>query len=894
MNNIFFITTLKHIAIKIFNLLIFIAFSAILIYIWWILAGKTYLQSQQPMGGDYFNALTYVNFFYNHLPLPPTGWIPFWNEGSSIIGGYPWLSFYLMKPLMAFFDPASTMEIFASASIVAFFVACFLLFQQISKNWLIAFTLTLIIIVTRATYYPLMTGGFVVSATIQWYLPLVLFFLYKFQEKASPKYLVAASILGGFSLLQHAPTSLLTIIAPSALVLLALPVYQKNLKNKILTVVWFLALASAIGLAGIYTVILQNFLGSGGDACQSPECWGIYPKHLIVWMSFLTPIILIAFSVLAISIKLFKRKTQMLSFLPAFMGFIVFFAYALLANLHLINGAANVMFPTRIFWAANLFLLLITAHLFRSVNKVLPKITMLISIMTTVVVGYAILVYPPNIHKDVINIDPVDSYKFTIDKYKTSELNEIVPEWIPIHEVNWRLDTFNPGIVQWWNYIAKMPSTRGYSAHPLGTHRDWQYLLQYSTRNPIVENEELVKNRALFLLDAFGIGYYEGSIAPYPQSILSDPQIVLKNGHSDMRRDVIWYQFSPDVISPIVSPNNSNTVLFIGDDKGYDSFIRTIAMTNINSFKFIPVKGPQDIGAVSQKELSTFKAVICYRFKGTNWSNITSFAKNGGLVFIETGSLDNPPKSNLGDIFPTNNLSDLEVQGSWSNTDSERSPITENINLNKFSPLIFEGNPWKLSASKISNLKPWAKLILRKGNNVIMAYGELGNGQIIWSGMNLMYHTVRNDNYEEAKMFGNMLSSVAVKNTTEPDFKIQRTNPRIINITGNNFNGIYFKENYDSGWSAKENGQKLKIYKAGLDFMYIVIPQAKQNQNITLSYNGSLTNWLFFLMSLFSLILALLYTMIPHPFHSIKRHAHHHIKQKIGKKLTTWWQREEE
>jgi len=160
--------------------------------------------------------------------------------------------------------------------------------------------------------------------------------------------------------------------------------------------------------------------------------------------------------------------------------------------------------------------------------------------------------------------------------------------------------------------------------------------------------------------------------------------------------------------------------------------------------------------------------------------------------------------------------------------------------------------------------------------------------------MNLMYHTVRNDNYEEAKMFGNMLSSVAVKNTTEPDFKIQRTNPRIINITGNNFNGIYFKENYDSGWSAKENGQKLKIYKAGLDFMYIVIPQAKQNQNITLSYNGSLTNWLFFLMSLFSLILALLYTMIPHPFHSIKRHAHHHIKQKIGKKLTTWWQREEE
>jgi hypothetical protein len=881
---------LKQTLKKFLHIIIFLTFSAILLFVWWSIAGNSYVFSDKPTGGDYFNALTYVNFFYHYFPLPPLGWLPFWNEGSPVIGGYPWFAFYLMKPLMEFFDPANTMEIFANLSLALFFIASLLLFRQVSKNWFIASALTLILIATRATYYPLMTGGFLISATAQWYLPLVLLFLYKYAESAKKPYLILAAIFGGFSILHHAPTSILMILAPATALFLGLPVKQKKLKAKILDVLIFIVLSCTIGATGIYTVVLQTFMGSGTDLCQSPQCWGIYPKHLIVWMNYLTPLVIIVSLLVAIITKLLKRSTNILSFLPAFSALIVLFFYALFAYLHLINGAANVIFPTRIFWAANLFLLLIAAHLFQSLGKALPKVFLLISIALTAAIGYIIYLHPPIIHKDFMATIPMDSYKYTIPKYKTNKLSELVPNWVPLNETNWRLDTFNSGLTHWWNFVSHMPSVRGYSDHPVGKHRDWQYFLQTATRDPQGENQELIKNRALFLLDAFGIGYRENSIASYPQSIITDPHIIT---NTDTRRDFTWFQFSPNMVSPIVSPTNSNAVMFIGDEKGYESFIRTIAMTNLNSFVMIPIKGKESIDDTNSEELKHFKSLVLYRFKGDNWSQITSYVNNGGMVFIETGT-DNQSRGKLQEIFPIKTVNTTTINGPLDATLHPEFDAENTIKLQKFSPFIFEGGSWKVSSASLSNIRSWAKPILSQENQVLLARGTLGKGEVAWSGMNLLFHIVQNDNYEEAKLFANIMAPAAKRQNVKPEYKVTRDDPRIIKITGTNINGVYFKENYDSGWTAKENGQKLKIYKAGLDFMYISIPQARQNQNITLSYNGSLTNWLVFLMSVFSLILAILYTIIPHPFHSINKHAHHHVKHKIGKRLTAWWQREEE
>ncbi len=160
--------------------------------------------------------------------------------------------------------------------------------------------------------------------------------------------------------------------------------------------------------------------------------------------------------------------------------------------------------------------------------------------------------------------------------------------------------------------------------------------------------------------------------------------------------------------------------------------------------------------------------------------------------------------------------------------------------------------------------------------------------------MNLLYHIVKYDNFEEAKLFANILKPVTAKNHDKSSFKVSRINPGIINITGTNINGVYFKENYDSGWTAAINGKQTPILKAGLDFMYIPIPRPINNesQHIILTYSGSLVSWLLFYISILVFSMSIIYLLIPLPFHAIHHHTRHHVKHKVIKKIHTWWQKE--
>lgn len=866
---------------------VFLLLSACISFLWWQWAGKPYIFGMQPIGGDYFNALTYAKFFSTHLPLPPTGWVPFWNEGSAVIGGYPWFAFYLMYPLTRFFDTATSMEVFSAVSLLLFFLASLLLFTHVSKNWLLAFTLTLILMSTKASYYALTTGGFIVSASAQWYLPIVLLASYKFGETKKTYYLVLAAIGGGISLLHHAPTSLLMVCLPTIMLLASLPSHQKNIIQKIKPIALFIVITSAIGSMGLYTVSLQTFLGSGVDPCQSPQCWGVYPKHLMVWMTPLAPLIFIALLGATLIAKISYRSIRFSSFSPALSGFALLFLYALFAHLKLINGPANVIFPTRVFWAANLFLLLASAHLFHTLSKVIPKVALIISIGAAIVIGSITYAAPIAIHKDFTNTDPIDSYKYTILKYQTNKLHEIVPYWMPLEETNWRFDTFNPALTHWWNVVSQVPSTRGYSDHPVGVHRDWQYFLQTATRDPKGANHALIKNRALFLIDAFGVGFHENSIASYPRSILEDSSITI---NSLGVRNSAWFQFSPQFTSPIVSPTNGNTVLFVGDDAGYATFIRALAMTNLSSKILVPVRGPPDIDRVSSEELRTFKAIVAYRFHGRNWSKILDYVKKGGSALIETGSALNHPKGRLPDIFPMNRLETSQILGTWDPTINSQSPIVSGLTVSRFSSFVFKGKPWKLSKTSQDQIRSWAQPLLSQGKDVILIEGTLNKGKVVWSGFNLPFHTVDKDNLEEAILLKNVLTSLIEESPAQALYTVKRPSPEKIFIEGEHFRGIYFKENYHPGWIAKVNGQRVPVYKAGLDFMFIPIPKELQDQALRISvlFVGSVTTWGLFFLTLLSLSLSLLYILFPHLFHRTAHRLTTYLNTKIHRNIKKW------
>lgn len=862
------------------NLTLFLSISLLITQFVWQNFGWEYTFGATPIGGDYFNALTYLMHITKHLPFPPTGWFSFANEGVPVIGGYPIFAFYIIIPLIKYFDTAIALNLFSIASLILFFIASLLTFWHVSKNWIFAVGATITIIETRATYNQLAAGGYIVSASSQWYLPITLLFIYFFFQKASRRFLVLAGISSGLALLHHAPTSFLIIFLPSVLMISFFPSPAQNLKIRLKNLALFIIMSVLIGSTGIYSLYLQNFQGAGTDACTSAQCWGIYPLHFNIWLNVVSPVLAFTFISLAVLLKIFRRTLPLKFILPAILGFSVIFLYCLAAYLHLINGSANVIPPTRIFWAANFYLLLIAASSFFTIQKIIKWFAYLPAITASIFSAYFFVNHPLDVFKYTPNTVPADAVKYTVPPYQSQDPSKIIPDWITLDDQNWRIDIMNQGIIHWWNIVSQLSQVRGYSNNPLGIHRDWQYFLQASTRNPDEQTDkELVTNRALFLIDAFGIGYTENSLASYPKTILNDGNFIT---NYTQIRDLIWYKLSDKITSPIVSPTIAPAILFVGDNKGYENFIRSIAMMNLNSKVLIPIKGPTSINDLASEDLKTFTSIILYQYQGDDFKKLERFVKDGGNLFINT-SWDYLPKNKLPKVFPIESLTTKESSRdeTWQ---KQTDAIVKDIDLQKFSQLSFQGGPWKFSFATRDKLRPWSSSYLELNNQIVVAGGTLEKGTIIWSGLNLPFHIVDNNNYEEAKLFANILNQlIKPSNSSNVIYQIERQRPEKIIVTAQKASGIYFKENYDNGWTAKINNKKTRIYKAGLEFMYIPIKDSEVNAQI--EYKGNLITWTLFITSLSSLIILVTFIILPNRLLRITKN----INNKISKKLSRFF-----
>lgn len=873
------------------NLVILVTLSIVIIRFSWDYFAKDYVYGSKPVGGDYFNALTYQDFFSKFKPNLINGWLPFWNEGAPVIGGYPALQFYLTNYLTKSYDTATAMNLFSAGSFLLFLVFSLLLFAQVAKNWFVGIAAIIGLIITRATYYQLTTGGFISSASTQWYLPAVLFFIYKFAERFRIRYLILASFFSGLSLLQQAPTSLLMIFIPSFIVLAVLAKINRPFSSTLVYLVIFTILSFGIGSIGLYTVFLQNFFGSGTSICASTQCWGIYPKHLIVWLNWIPTIIAGSFLLLAVLAKFIKRKVELLYILPSILGLLFFITYGVLAYYKLINGMANVIFPTRIFWVGTFFILLVACSAYYSVQKALIFLAYPISIICLVLVGFYGFKHPPNIHKDYTATVPLNASDYVTSRYKTKDLAELVPDWMSKADSNYRLDTMNSGLFHWWNIVSEVPSVRGYSNHPLGTHKDWLYFLQKSTRNiPDGLDPVEVKNRIHFLLDAYGVGYIENSVENYPESYLKDQNNVT---NYKQLRDFLWFQLSTKKFTPIVDPTNTKPLLFVGDDKGYQSFLRILASNDLSSKVLIPVKGPEKIGDLNKQELRSFPILVLYGYKDKDFGKLENYIKDGGKVFIETGSLNYQLNGKTSPIFPIDSISQQLVlnDSSWAIKDKDG---LEGIDSSKFAPLAFKGRPWKLSTSQESELRSWAKAELLVDKKVVIAKGKLGQGEIIWSGLNLPFHIIDKNNFEESRLFASLLKSLLDdKNQVESEYQLKRPKPNLVEVTGKNFRGVYFKENYHPGWQAFAESKKLKVYRAGLDFMYI----PTSDPNLRIEFKGPTINLVLVYLTGLSALLTLVMLIYPRVIYLIAVYLSKILggrSKKIASKINTWWKRDEE
>jgi hypothetical protein len=902
------------------NFIFLIASLILVTFIWKERVFEVYISSPFAHGELILNDLTISSFFSSVLPFPPTGWMPFWNLGTPVIGNFPTTLFYLLSPLNHIFDPVFTIELILITSTLFFLLSSHILFYILSKNHPLSLFLTLLLATSSATYYLPINQGLTTASTVTPILPITLILLYLHAAKPNNKLLLLASLTTGFSLLINPFTALLSILVPSLLFILIVNIKDEkkskkrktkpnhtfswtHLATKLVTLTVFLSITLLISLPSIQILLSHGVKWSIAQNCSGESCWGEYPEDL-KFFSPLTLAPLLAF--LSTALISFKNQGQNFRiFISLFFSSMIFFVYAILSHFKLINSLSGQLSPQYFFWTFSLLILATIAHSATLLRNYSYNRYLIASSLCIVCIAVIIPIFPETISINARDFmtesraKPLYIENYILPKYKTNQLSEIIPDWLQTNDNNWRLESLWPNFIIWWNAYSQTPLTSGYSNLAPTVQQNWQYLLHTSLLTPITTqertiNKQLRSNRINYLLDNYAIKYLHQST----QTVLEDyaefdPIFLQKNDQNQqiINEEAIGYstffELNTDNRSPIISPTNSVRALFITNDLGYDTLIRSLSLTRPKSSPIIAIKGPTSINDIKTYHIQNADLIVLYQFEGSKWNQLEKFVDSGGNIFIDIGSLEKLP-SHIPEFFGTTTIQTTN-HNKW-NLVINPSPLSENLNASSFSPLNYDGKEWRINAPQIEDsLSPWMKPVLLQNKQPILNLGSFGDSTIIFSGLNLPFHIMQYKNVQEVKLLENIFNSLTETHSLEKNvssYSVERSNPSQINLSFTNYRGVFFKENFHPGWKAYVNGKKTPVLKAGFGFMYIPIPASDQTKSeVKLAFQGDFLTWSLPIISITAISLVVAYIFTDRPFLALKRF----IRLKISLPLKSWW-----
>jgi hypothetical protein len=806
--------------------------------------------------------------------LLPQKWLYHWFSGQPLAFDYPHLHLYLILPLVKKLGIIQAQNYYALGSLVAYAVFAFFLFRQLSQNVIFSGLLSVGVAYSASLYPALTTIGSVTFFATQVFLPLSLYFLAKWRpqegqkERQGPKakFFYLSSIFTGLSLFGHTTASILFILPVTALV-----VFSFESQNKVKKTFLYLLLSSLVGIGGLFPYLgslLRGLFGEGWEANFTG-----FPNKGDFLKNFggTHPLLLLAFTfwlIVAILKKRFFRNPYWRA-----LAYLFFFNLLLFLNLNPFTGNVS----TRSLWVFPLILGALSAFFynqFQFFSKRWSSKLIFNAILLVVLVFFqdwsleamegragGAYVYPPSLAHNLSQAE--------LDELK----NKLVPEWVEANSKQERLYSLNDRFNMWWSAFYDRPLVRGYyPGLPLFQRESFLNQLDVSLMdNLMIEklgmSQERAENVARFYLDWQAIKYL-ASTGRFQLSSYLEKESVIKR--EEVKSSVNYTEFEENLYSPILAPTNSPTLCLLGSDNAFNYFIRGLARFNLNSNILIPIKGPSHIENVRKKFLENCDGLVLYdlrtRFwwplKG-GWKALEEAIRSGKSVFIENGE----PKSAgaksgfLPDLFPISQTTLGTIDEKW-NLKTSQDELLEGVNLDLFSPPVWENYAWKFSYSVPESIKDWAKPVLENHQHPVLVSGFFGQGQVIWSGLNLPFHMDYYDNPEEAKLFLNIIEQITPQlEKKEVPFEIDWVSPEERIITTNQAKGIIFKERGWNGWVARTSqGEKLKIHSAGPNypgFIYLRLPKNFKEGSISFDYRGASLAWLYFFTTLITLLFLL-------------------------------------
>lgn len=507
---------------------------------------------------------------------------------------------------------------------------------------------------------------------------------------------------------------------------------------------------------------------------------------------------------------------------------------------------------------------------------------------------------------------------------------KLVPRFLDPNGRNYRLFTSDAQVNVWWNALFDMPLAAGYIDPPLGSGvLGNNFLLDQSVAGDgLVTNfkypEDASKNMAMYHIDWYAVKYLEGgrlSKSPNkgPSSYLKDAieesqdaevkgAYILyetKSGKPEVWEDVPqylrYYQFKDELITPILSLTNSPSVLCFCSWPSYESLTKALSMNNINSKFLITVFYPQNLDSLSDDDLSRFDGVILtgykYRSKNNAFVKLSHYVKNGGKLFIDTGSeIAESEDTDLPDVFPFRSAVHKGLGKDW-DIEVSKDLVFANVAIASFSAPLYNEFDWKFSYPE-GNIEEGVEVLLKNHGKPLLVRKSMGKGEVLWSGMNLAYHIHSNTNQEESKLYVNLLRSLVPLEIHKPIFgKPEFKNDRHVKFSSDTTgSGILFKEEFYQGWQAQVNGKEVSIYAAGPTFpgfLYVPLDRGFQGPvHAEFTYWGKLDYHYF--PRLISAVIGLFLLDLAFLDGRILGKRIFAIVVHLRERVRTWWKREEE
>lgn len=885
---------------------------------------KSYYDTYPPIGDDFYHTFSQVQYFLNNFTWPHLSWKYIWYFGGPSLIGYPWLNFYGASFLVRFLGLYPGVILYYLGGILLYGWLCYFLFKKLSSSRFTALGLAIAIMWSTSTWILFFRSSFALAFN-QMFLPLAIFLILKYQESNKKKFLFLSALVIGLSFLAQSGSAI-PFLSPSLLILLIFWWSKKDTfwqwKKKIIDTISFLLIVFFISLFYLYSLV-ANFASQRADTTvfdwmRQDAFAALYNKTNIMILGF--------FIFLLLSVLITRRLKEIKKALP----FLMVFLYIIVFNIFTVTGhnPFGTDFPPNETWYIYSFLLVCFCAIFwQALEPVIKKyfrrwliglikISLLLIFITPFgLFGvYNFLGYF-KLHNPEYSCAPEDSLHKAVIKNDYTEINKAFPEWFPKDDKNWRYFPLSACMYLWWNAINKMPLPTGY-ALILRNKLNIDYINRagevfngsLAAKNPDLD-PNIIRNNALFFLDWMGVGFIENFESPYTK----DPEIV------ELGKEPEAYRVLPvkkNITSPIIKSTNVPSILIVSSSGGFDTMVHVLAQENLNSRYLIPVNGSLFIDVIDdllKEDLEDFDAILLYDYQYQKeksfkkypqeiWERLADYVKNGGKLIIETGSevkesdIKNLPNINvLPEVFPIERTSWGDLGSDWELSYQEDF-LLEGVNLEELPPLIYNGDPWKLSYSSQENVRDWAKVILSQREKPILVQGKLGEGEVIWSGITLPYLIKSYNNFETSKLFRNILEElVNLEDESTLPVQVERFKSEQIEIKGRDFKGVLFKENYNSGWQAKIKDRNLKIYPAGLNFMYFKVPsenkEEKEELVINLNYRGEFKLKIMFYLSLITVLYILFYSAGGHRFQNkfIRILRINKLKRKIKK----WWAKEE-